>query len=355
MDECFQQLTSIETLEDVECSKCSLVKTLQEVNNDLEAFHHQPEKTEKLTCLQKCKQEIEHRLQAGQIEQDDNKDTKFKGFLRKSIGTKTKQSMFAKPPKVLCLHFVRSIYSFKGELSKNLCRVDFPQILDLSPYCTNGTLNTQHDSPISIPNTSITAKYRLMSTIVHFGDHVSGHYIAYKRRIFADKCHCGRCGQEDTIDTKFKPHDSEWFKISDDTVTLCQAEDALAENPFMLMYELIDEDNDTSPTLHTESSAVIHRNCLKVGKQYDQLETPSNLGTAQELQEQEDIDVCLSTTLPPTSPSPPLFSPVPTSLPPSSPLLSTAPYTKPKRHNNVNNAMRRLNIRNPPPIAILSQ
>jgi ubiquitin carboxyl-terminal hydrolase 1 len=328
----------METLEDVECSKCSLIKTLQDVNNEIESLIHQPDKSEKLACLEKFKQEIEHRLEAGKIEQEDN--DKFKGLLRTSIGSKTKQSMFAKPPKALCLHFVRSIYSPTGDLTKNPCRVDFPQILDLSPYCTNGTLNTQPNSPMSTPNSSITAKYRLMSTIVHFGNHDSGHYIAYKRRVFTEQCHCERCSQEGGgAITKLKPHDSEWFRISDDSVIPCETQDALAENPFMLMYEVMDDEEDDKlppPVIHP----VINRTCLKKV----QLETPSSSNL---VNNQEDI----SPTLPATLPLSPLISPVSTPLPSSFPLLQ---YTnKPKR--NVNNSMRRLNIRNPPPIAILSQ
>ncbi|KAF9578005.1 hypothetical protein BGW38_006447, partial [Lunasporangiospora selenospora] len=152
----------------------------------------------------------------------------------------TKQVMIAKPPTVLCLHFIRSQYSMYGTVSKNECRVAFPEILDLAEFCTNGVLSTIPNRPMSIwgeepvrvekketfvdsrPSPVQLSKrqqkaqqrrlqqqpspiqqsqpkeeegqeagtrprpqrvlYRLQSIVVHHGSHSSGHFVAYRRK-----------------------------------------------------------------------------------------------------------------------------------------------------------------------------
>lgn len=242
MDECFLMITSAETLEGVECSNCTLVDSLSAFNNKIQSSTHQPEDAQGLAILQALKQDIERRLRSGQIELDEKLDINFKKLLKISKGHKTNKCMFESPPKVLCLHFVRHIVEFTGEVIKNTCRVDFPEVLDLSPFCINDTVNTQAISLQPKLNTSITFKYRLMSIVVHFGGHDSGHYIAYKRRLYTEQCHCNLCSQGKGTFTELKPHDADWFRTSDDSVVPCKIEDVLAEKyPFMLMYELIDE------------------------------------------------------------------------------------------------------------------
>ncbi|KAI8647613.1 hypothetical protein BD408DRAFT_378445 [Parasitella parasitica] len=241
LDECLKQLTCVEYLNDVECSKCSLIKTVQTLGVEIELLQGTRNNTERLQHLQTAKKEIEHRLETGVIEQNNSGD--LQGMISKSVSVKSKQGMFAKPPKVLCLHFVRSIYLPSGDVMKNTCQVQYPEVLDLAPYCTDGTLKTRSTSTPDHDVSSI--KYRLMSSVVHYGSHNSGHYIAYKRRLLADHCGCDYCGHDDT---KLKSHDSEWFKISDDKVMACEADDALRENPFMLLYELVEQE-DIAPKL----------------------------------------------------------------------------------------------------------
>lgn len=64
----------------------------------------------------------------------------------KSATCTSKQTMFANPPKSLCLHLSRSMYHPSGYVQKNHCNVKFPEYLDLAPYTTNGYLNTQDPS-----------------------------------------------------------------------------------------------------------------------------------------------------------------------------------------------------------------
>jgi ubiquitin carboxyl-terminal hydrolase 1 len=143
---------------------------------------------------------------------------------------------------VLALHLNRSIH-FGQFASKNTIKVHFPEVLDLSPYTTSGSLSTVptsaistpsppppslqtslfHQTPLSsfsssstAPSTSKSKKrsttptpdayhassspyspapetqrtiYRLTAVVCHYGQHSFGHYICYRRkpRIGRDK------------------------------------------------------------------------------------------------------------------------------------------------------------------------
>lgn len=224
----------MEYLNDVTCRKCSLIDTVEKLTLEIDALRLS-KKIDKLTCLEKIKQDIENRLLMGRIQEEHHDD--LKGFLSKVSRVSSKQAMFAKPPKVLCLHVARSTYLPTGEVHKNTCQIKFPQLLDLAPYCTNGTLNTTPHLPISTEVTS-TVKYRLMSSIVHYGSHNFGHFIAYKRRLVAEKCSCDACCDDENV---LKHHDSNWYKISDERVDSCTVDQVLEANPYMLLYELIDD------------------------------------------------------------------------------------------------------------------
>ncbi|KAI7894875.1 uncharacterized protein EV154DRAFT_414363 [Mucor mucedo] len=237
LDDCLNQLTTMEYLNDVNCRKCSFLDTVEKLTTEIESLRRS-DKVEKLACLEKIKLDIEHRLSKGRIH-EETQDEQLNGFLSKMGRVSSKQAMFAKPPKVLCLHVARSTYSPTGDISKNPCHIQFPQVLDLAPYCTNGTLNTTPDLPISSNTTTSSVKYRLMSSIVHYGSHNFGHFIAYKRRLVAEKCSCHACCDDETVLTH---HDSSWFKISDERVDACSVDEVLEANPYMLLYELIEDD-----------------------------------------------------------------------------------------------------------------
>lgn len=239
----------MEYLTEVECVKCSIKKTITALNNEILT-----EKSKQII------QELESQLVKDDLE--ENWDD-IKTNITRSNGIKTKQALFSKPPPILCLHFVRSLFLPTGDMVKNTCKVEFPSVFDLSPYC----------------NTPLSAKYKLMSTVVHYGDHYSGHYIAYKRKLTAEKCNCDQCGQGD--DMLLNSKENEWFKISDDRVIPCETDDALRENPFMLLYELIQDDDEPLVEQDTE-----------------------------EEEEEEDIEELLSSSIPAAPPSSPIITPV---------------------------------------------
>ncbi|KAI1300521.1 hypothetical protein EDD11_006165 [Mortierella claussenii] len=219
----------------------------------------------------------------------------------------TKQVMIAKPPPVLCLHFIRSQYSNYGTISKNSCHVQFPEYLDISPFCTTGVLLTQPNLPMSISeqelgrlgggnSDSIMASasshsvkqhrqasqmssilqnkqerqgrvmYRLQSIVVHYGGHSYGHFIAYRRKPDSMQSKLGAVGLGlNTLRTSragthvgddYNGAD-DWFRISDETVEAVTLDHVLRSNPYMCLYErMVDATSDAKEATLTVGSSL---------------------------------------------------------------------------------------------------
>lgn len=175
-------------------------------------------------------------------------------------------------PYVLTLHLNRSVH-FGHYASKNTCRVEFPEILDLSPFATSGQLSTKPDLPISSPHQSHQPTpsapqspqrtlYHLSAVVCHYGQHSFGHYICYRRKprpisagaarfsppklpcpldCLCERCtKCGRVRVDDGYDNKRKPGCG-WLRISDDSVQEVGFETVAMESSaaFMLFYEKV--------------------------------------------------------------------------------------------------------------------
>ncbi|EPQ29925.1 uncharacterized protein PFL1_02597 [Pseudozyma flocculosa PF-1] len=144
----------------------------------------------------------------------------------------TKQHMLSRPPRVLVFHLNRSTFNATsgwGGASKNDRTVLFPLLLDVSPFCVGGSLGTDGRQGMDLEAGSKTSMgkryYRLCSITVHYGGHSFGHYVSFRRL----PPFSSDLGQEER-----------WVRISDETVRPCSVEDVLAQNPYMLFYELID-------------------------------------------------------------------------------------------------------------------
>ncbi|KAI8967424.1 hypothetical protein BDF20DRAFT_234404 [Mycotypha africana] len=290
LEECLSEFTEIEYLQDASCRRCSFETTIRQLSVQIEALQHElkrsnnlrkksksesnisssnKKKKELLTQIvhiERIKEKIINRLKAGRIDEDDDGDQandRIKLPLVKSISRmSTKQVMLAKPPKILCLHINRSAFHTTGAVYKNACRIIYPEYLDMSPFCTNGTLHTQPNIPISTPsnddNTTLIRSrrrgaggnliYRLMSVIVHYGSHSFGHFVTYKRRIYTKQCKCHECHSTASYSAMTNGEEwkcqNVWYRISDTKVDECSIDDVMRANPYMLLYELIDEDSD---------------------------------------------------------------------------------------------------------------
>lgn len=253
MAECLSQFTSMEYLQDATCRKCSFEVTLKSLSLEIEKLGQQSKKCKdskkkrnllvEIVELEKAKREIDHRLMLGRIEEEHDADRV--PLLRSVSRMSSKQAMLAKPPKVLCLHISRSAFLNTGAVYKNSCQLLFPEYLDVSQFSTNGTLHTKPNLPISTPMPALKKGdyfYRLMSVVVHYGSHSFGHFVAFKRRIYADQCKCYQCRGGSSISSEKWKCQNAWYRISDSKVDECSIDDVLRSNPYMLLYELVGQD-----------------------------------------------------------------------------------------------------------------
>ncbi|KAI8339378.1 hypothetical protein BC941DRAFT_349512 [Chlamydoabsidia padenii] len=138
LESCLGDYTKTDILTDYQCRKCNLLSTMEKLEQELETIisghnnsnSHEMENNQ-LVLMSQIDQ-LKHALQHS-IEND-----LFDIPLTppKTTACTSKQTMFANPPKSLCLHLSRSMYHPSGH-------VQFPEYLDLAPYTTNGYLTTK--------------------------------------------------------------------------------------------------------------------------------------------------------------------------------------------------------------------
>lgn len=253
----------MEYLQDASCRKCSFETTFKSLSAEIEQLKQQSKKCKdqkkkqellvELVTIEKAKREVEYRLSVGRIEEENDSDKL--PLLRSVSRMSSKQAMLAKPPKVLCLHISRSAFLNTGAIYKNSCQLLFPEYLDVSQFSTNGTLHTKPNLPISTPMQLLKKGdcfYRLMSVVVHYGSHTFGHFVAFKRRIYADQCKCYQCRGELPVSSEVWKCQNSWYRISDSKVDECSIDDVLRSNPYMLLYELVGQEEYDNRLLEPE-------------------------------------------------------------------------------------------------------
>lgn len=228
-------------MQDASCRRCSFIATIETLEQEIARLKKKSKKTNQkkhLAPLQAKKSRMEHLLKMRRIDDDDEEGSQEECVRMSCLSSK--QVMLAKPSKVLCLHVSRSAYLSTGMVYKNQCRLLFPEYLDIGPYTTDGAdINVERpqESMSSPSDQSYDRRiYKLMSVVVHYGSHSYGHFVAYKRRIYTDRCECDQCGAEHKKEI-YNGQDV-WYRISDTKVDECTLEDVLRSNPYMLLYEL---------------------------------------------------------------------------------------------------------------------
>jgi hypothetical protein len=149
-------------------------------------------------------------------------------------GVAKKCLLFTRRPNILCLHVQRRYYDPSTDrMAKTNQHIDFPEILDLSPYCAygggKGLMPLWAGSGTSSARTDADGKkrkdqsklYRLMSVIEHRGNAFAGHYQTYRRTHKGNK-------------------DQQWVLISDETVVPIRWSDVRRCQAYMLFYEICD-------------------------------------------------------------------------------------------------------------------
>ncbi|GAA5812771.1 hypothetical protein MFLAVUS_006229 [Mucor flavus] len=289
LENCLKTYTKVDILNDFQCRKCTLVATLESFTKELELVQGKDDERTLVLSIDigRLKDALRSNIEA----------TLYGLPLVTPAKTPctTKQTMFANPPKALCLHLARSIYHPSGIVQKNHCQIEFSEYLDLAAYTTNGYLNTadptaslssppptpvlphtrtsrtslvylrnmtnghrfthhQHSGSdglnvalmsnkedrtiqnalpsLSVAPVSRAILYRLCAVIVHFGNHNSGHFVTYRRK----KLPTGHEVRSPLNDLKPKPPTKFW-RCSDEVIEEVDLDTVLKSEAYMLFYE----------------------------------------------------------------------------------------------------------------------
>lgn len=203
----------VESIQGVECTKCTLLKYRNLLNTIIE-------RSRKAGFPDSDFPEPHARLEAieAALEEEDFDDKTLKACKitpqSRVNSTKTKQAVIARPPQSLAIHMNRSVFDeTTGHMFKNLAGVRFPMTLDLGPWClgsadaltsqTGGDkaeiLDEKSSSAVKgeeewllDPTASMVAGdlhpskitgpiYELRAVVTHYGRHENGHYICYRK------------------------------------------------------------------------------------------------------------------------------------------------------------------------------
>jgi ubiquitin carboxyl-terminal hydrolase 1 len=188
--------TKVESIEGVECPKCSLIKCRDLVKTLTDRMGMLPD-------LQQRLQLLEEALEEDAYDEKTLEKCNIKPNARAS-STKTKQVALARPPQSLVFHVNRSGFDERtGYMFKNSAAVRFPMVLDLAPWCLGsaesranmeeGAVAAQDVEQWTLdPRSSMVAAdqgpsrvtgpmYELRAVITHYGHHENGHYVCYRK------------------------------------------------------------------------------------------------------------------------------------------------------------------------------
>lgn len=258
--DCLDDYMALETIEGVECAKCTLLRTRDQLNHLLKQIEEDDnivQVSQAATVTSTLKRSAQTRLQAVQ-ETLDEEDFTEKALSKKchipsknrvSV-TKSRQAVISRAPKNLVIHVNRSVFDEEtGALRKNYAEVRFPPSIDLGEWCLGTRDVTKEkdsaevwntDPKISmLPNAGEVSprKYELQAVLTHYGRHENGHYICFRKfstKDFPD-------GVSDDVDGE-KEAKHRWFRLSDEDVHLVSERTVFDQGGvFMLFYECVDE------------------------------------------------------------------------------------------------------------------
>lgn len=263
--------TKVEAIENVECSKCTLMKHETLLSSIVNKMRNDGSSKEQLeTCLR--------RLEAVKLalEEDDFEEktlTEKCKISKKVSTTKTKQIVVSRAPQSLAIHMQRSVFDPSTfNMMKNSAPVEFPMTLDLGPWCLGSVgSNPSPEEPIvkeewqTDPRQSMVAGdqgsamftgpiYELRAVVTHYGRHENGHYICYRKYprhsppnkvVDDDEPDSKTDDQADPKGPSNKESDEtemDWWRLSDHNVSKVSEDVVLSLSPgvFMLFYDCVD-------------------------------------------------------------------------------------------------------------------
>ncbi|EKJ75620.1 hypothetical protein NXS19_009921 [Fusarium pseudograminearum] len=265
--------SKVEAIENVECTKCTLVRTQQQLSAMSKKMKENGSPNEKVV------EHLNQRLEAVELalEEDDFDDKTLTEKCKisaqnKVSSTKTKQIVISRPPKSLAIHMQRSVFDPSTfNMMKNSAPVDFPMTLDLAPWCLGSTGSNPLDEKsrleeewVTDPRKSMVAGdqgssklagpiYELRAVVTHYGRHENGHYICYRKyprrspptKAAEDDVPDNKAGAQSETSTDEKEREEpemDWWRLSDHNVSQVSEDVVLSLSPgvFMLFYDCVD-------------------------------------------------------------------------------------------------------------------
>ncbi|KAH7910683.1 peptidase C19, ubiquitin carboxyl-terminal hydrolase 2 [Hygrophoropsis aurantiaca] len=161
-----------------------------------------------------------------------------------------KRYLIATPPPVLVIHLKRfqqitkmPVLSFSSGFKKLDDYVSFPEHLDLAPYLAPKREDYQHAKISEKRGRSKRADrclYRLYAVVVHIGNMLGGHYIAYTALPPSDKGEASQTpASRSNLDKTTETPPRDWAYISDTVVRLSSLDEVLKSKAYICMYERI--------------------------------------------------------------------------------------------------------------------
>ncbi|KAI8240632.1 hypothetical protein K4K55_000503 [Colletotrichum sp. SAR 10_96] len=323
----------IESIEGVECGKCTLLKAKRLLTVLLD-------RAAGTTSEEKLK-EPRSRLAAVEeaLEEDDFEDKtltekcKFPANFKVS-STKTKQAVIARPPQSLAVHMNRSVFDENtGMMYKNSAGIRFPLTLDLGPWCLGSAPKPTTGKPVDgsaspalsdasdeeqwllDPRSSMIAGdkrksyitgpiYELRAVVTHYGRHENGHYVCYRKFPRNAPPSTGESkdqGEDDSDGAsspirKPTPEDEvadvemDWWRLSDESVRKIDEEELLDQhNVFMLFYDCVDPNIIPASEVAELEAAIPARTDIAVDDdETPKVEKPAFTCTVTEVSETDD-------------------------------------------------------------------
>lgn len=276
--------SKVESIENVECAKCTLLKAQRLLTKLVEKMREGSTSEEQLAEPLRRLEAVELALEEDEFDEKTLTEKCKISQQSKVSSTKTKQIVVARPPQSLAVHMNRSVFDpTTFNMMKNSAPVNFPMTLDLGPWCLGSAGAAPVDASDteteeqwqSDPRESMIAGdlnpskltgpiYELRAVVTHYGRHENGHYICYRKhprnmappKLVDDKevsaepgdQDDGLVAQPDVMKAGLSKGDEagqvemDWWRLSDHNVSMVNEETVLSLSPgvFMLFYDCVD-------------------------------------------------------------------------------------------------------------------
>ncbi|KAH7008374.1 hypothetical protein EDB80DRAFT_716404 [Ilyonectria destructans] len=276
--------SKVESIENVECAKCTLLKAQRLLTKLVEKMREGSTSEEQLAEPLRRLEAVDLALEEDEFDEKTLTEKCKISQQSKVSSTKTKQIVVARPPQSLAVHMNRSVFDpTTFNMMKNSAPVNFPMTLDLGPWCLGSAGAAPVDASDteteeqwqSDPRESMIAGdlnpskltgpiYELRAVVTHYGRHENGHYICYRKhprnmappKLVDDKEASAEPGdqdddllaQPDVIKAELSKADEagqvemDWWRLSDHNVSMVNEETVLSLSPgvFMLFYDCVD-------------------------------------------------------------------------------------------------------------------